>query len=171
MEEEVNNLIQEEISQYLDLWQQKYYWQKPKDILDFVISIKKDLYQEYKLEFIYQNNNINIDKNLDLSKEELTELVNQELRNILEFLSDPNNLNQQKKDLFINKSLIRLEEKIGFVLAGKLSFYIWDYLSRLEEISSELDLESNLEKYQTPLLDTAQIGIDVLIDQFYQSNK
>ena len=67
--------------------------------------------------------------------------------------------------------MIRLEEKIGFVLAGKLSFYIWDYLSRLEEISSELDLESNLEKYQTPLLDTAQIGIDVLIDQFYQSNK
>lgn len=171
LEEEVKNLIQEKIPQYLDLWQQKSYWQKPKDMLDFVISIKKDLYQEYKLEFIYQNNNINTDQNLDLSKAELKELVNQELRNILEFLSDPNNLNQQKKDLFINKSLIRLEEKIGFVLAGKLSLYLWDYISRLEEISLELDLESNLEKYQTPFLDTAQIGIDVLIDQFYQSNK
>lgn len=171
LEGQVKSLVENNFPKYLDLWKQKSYWQKPKDMLDFVDSIKKDLYKEYKLEFISQNNDINMDKNLDLSKEEFRELVNQELQNILNFLSDQDNLNQQRKDLFVNQALLRLENKLGLSLAGKLSYYLWDYILRLDEISSELDLELNLEKYQAPFFDTANTGFNILIDQFYKENK
>lgn len=165
--QDIQNLIQANFNRYTDLWKQKSQWQRLKDMIEVKDKIKKDIYQKYKLEFIYPNNQKWEENNSPkLTKENLSTIVERELEKTFEFIANGYQFDWEK-DLFVAETLLRLEYETGIFKATKLIFYIWDYVITLSEIAQELEKENDSQKYSQEFLATAKQGLQVLVDKIY----
>ncbi len=167
----IEGIVRDSFPDQLDIWKQKSRWLKLVELIEFCAILKKNVYQEFSLDFIYPNSRSwKPVLEWSVTQAQLEEVIKKEIQHTLTFIQDIDSHKAWKRDLFISESMIRLETVVGIDKTTKIISFVWDYVSTLQTMIGTIEQDSHPEDYQQMFQDQAQQGLSVLVDMIYQDN-